>query len=210
MQSAAPDTDALSRINRYTRREFTADELYVFSVRACDDLTDRDYERFTADCLAALAPMFLGRTMLCDHDWEAKKQTARVFNAEVVTEGESHYLRLDCYMLRSEETKATTDRIDAGILKEVSVGCAISRVTCSICGEAYYGCQHQKGVEYDGAVCVAELSEPTDAYELSFVAVPAQPKAGVLKGKTPGNHMSMDDLETAKAQIALEKIRFGG
>jgi len=34
---------------------------------------------------------------------------------------------------------------------------------------------------YDGTSCIVSLSNATDAYEVSFVAVPAQPGAGVTK-----------------------------
>ncbi len=34
--------------------------------------------------------------------------------------------------------------------------------------------------------CIVRLAEPTDAFEWSFVAVPAQPRAGVVKGFQPG------------------------
>ena len=53
---------------------------------------------------------------------------------------------------------------------------------CSICGSEYGSCGHCKGEHYDGQLCCAILKEPIDAYEFSFVAVPAQPNAGVLKG----------------------------
>jgi hypothetical protein len=43
-----------------------------------------------------------------------------------------------------------------------------------------------KGESYDGQVCCAILQEPMDAYEFSFVAVPAQREAGVLKGMGGG------------------------
>jgi hypothetical protein len=58
----------------------------------------------------------------------------------------------------------------------------MGRSVCSICGGEYGDCGHQKGQYYDGQLCCAILKEPMDAYEFSFVAVPAQVNAGVLKG----------------------------
>ncbi|OLA42145.1 MAG: hypothetical protein BHW31_01510 [Firmicutes bacterium CAG:110_56_8] len=58
----------------------------------------------------------------------------------------------------------------------------MGRSVCSICGSDYGSCGHRKGESYDGQVCCAILQEPMDAYEFSFVAVPAQREAGVLKG----------------------------
>ena len=60
------------------------------------------------------------------------------------------------------------------------MGCSVGRGVCSICG-AEGGCRHVRGQAYDGKLCFTELRNPTDAYEWSFVAVPAQRGAGVLK-----------------------------
>ena len=56
---------------------------------------------------------------------------------------------------------------------------------CSICGHDIHDrglCSHVKGRTYEGKRCIARLADPTDAFEWSFVAVPAQPRAGVVKG----------------------------
>ena len=45
--------------------------------------------------------------------------------------------------------------------------------------------KRQPGEVYDGAQCFFQLEEAVDAYEFSFVAVPAQPRAGVVKGLCP-------------------------
>ena len=66
------------------------------------------------------------------------------------------------------------------------MGCAMGRAVCSICGSEYGQCGHAKGEHYDGQLCCAILKEPMDAYEFSFVAVPAQRDAGVLKGMGAG------------------------
>lgn len=50
---------------------------------------------------------------------------------------------------------------------------------CSICGKE--NCEHHGGERYDGKLCFFTLLDPVDAYEWSFVAVPAQRKAGVIK-----------------------------
>lgn len=208
-KAAASEAD-IAKINQYTRRELTAEEVYVFSIRACDDQPDRDFERFTVDCLNGLKELYIGKTVIFDHFWSAMKQTARVYDSEVVSEDGETFLRLDAYMLKTEQTQQIIDAIDGGILKEVSVGCAVKTATCSICGELYGGCEHRKGKMYDDKLCICELSEPIDAYEVSFVAVPAQPKAAVQKSAEEDKHMSINDADRAKAQVIIEKLRFGG
>ena len=189
-----PDERQLAQVNRYAKTPLTQDKVYVFSLRLCDDRVDRDFERFTPEALEKMAAMFLGKTGIADHDWSAEKQLARIFDARVVREDEGCYLEAWAYMLRNEKTAAVIEEIEAGIRKEVSVGCAMGRATCSICGESYGVCAHRKGVRYDGETCVKLLSDPTDCYEFSFVAVPAQPAAGVLKAWKGGEGMTLQEL----------------
>ena len=173
--------EVLAKINRFTLAPLSAEQVFTFKIGAADDQVDRDEERFTPECLSQLAKLFVGKTVIFDHEWSAGKQTARVFDGETVTENGVTKLLLYAYMLRNDKTQPTINAINGGILREVSVGCAVSKATCSICGESFCGCPHRKGEVYDGKSCHVDLSEATDAYELSFVAVPAQREAGVTK-----------------------------
>lgn len=184
-----PEADELALINALARRELGADEVYTFALRLCDNDIDRDFERFDDTALDELAALFVGVSGVFDHQWSAKGQTARIYRTEVVAEDGAltadgrpcRYLKGWAYMMRSEENAGLIAEIDGGIKREVSVGCAVERVLCSICGEALEECPHEKGEEYDGQVCHGVLTGATDAYEWSFVAVPAQRKAGVIK-----------------------------
>ena len=207
LETMPPDEAALAEINKLTRRPLAAEDVYTFALRACDDQPDRDNERFSVDCLHGLLPLYIGKTVLLDHDWSASRQCARIYTGEVVTEGGISFLRLCCYMLRAPETAPMITAIDGGILREVSVGCACRKMTCSICGEPYGGCDHRKGHIYDGVRCLAILSEPTDAYEVSFVAVSAQPAAGICKSAKSTN-MTTKMLEAAKKRLCIEKNRY--
>lgn len=99
----------------------------------------------------------------------------------------------EAYVLRTERNADLIADIEGGIKKEVSVGCAMGQARCSICGEPYGTCAHRKGAVYDGETCLAVLSEPLDAYEFSFVAVPAQRAAGVTKAGKEGYGMTLQD-----------------
>ena len=80
------------------------------------------------------------------------------------------------------------------------MGCAVERAVCSICGQDIHTCPHEKGEEYGGQQCWADLVGATDAYEWSFVAVPAQREAGVVKRFGPGGG---DGLALLRKQAAL-------
>ncbi|MBQ2694081.1 MAG: hypothetical protein IJF57_00875 [Clostridia bacterium] len=191
----------LELIGQFARKKLNADELYTFSLILCDNDIDRDSEKFTVSALHTLAKLFVGKTGIFDHNMKSKDQTARIYAAEVMTDpqrktadGEDYtYIKAKAYMVRTEKNKDLIAEIDAGIKKETSVGCCIKDISCSICGRNIKteGCEHQKGKVYGGKLCCYLLSEPTDAYEWSFVAVPAQKNAGVIKSFNPAQ-------ETAK------------
>ena len=180
--SALATTAQMEAINAQARTQLTAEQVYVFSVRLCDDQIDRDGERFDTAALPVLAKLFIGKTGIVDHKWSSDSQVARIFATEVVQEQGISYIKAWAYIRRGGSADEVIADIEAGIKKEVSVGCSMGRSVCSICGTDYGECGHHKGEFYDGQLCCAILKEPMDAYEFSFVAVPAQRDAGVLKG----------------------------
>ena len=176
----------LEAINAQAKAELTAEQVYVFSVRLCDDQIDRDGERFDTAALPALAKMFVGKTGIVDHKWSSSGQVARIFETQVIQDNGVSYIKAWAYIRRGGNAEEIIADIEAGIKKEISVGCAMGRAICSVCGGEYGECGHQKGEHYDGMLCCVILKEPLDAYEFSFVAVPAQREAGVMKGLGEG------------------------
>ena len=180
--SGVPTAAQMERINAMAKGKLTPEQVYVFSVRLCDDQIDRDMERFDTAALPELAKLFLGKTGILDHCWSSEHQVARIFQTQVAQENGVSYIKAWAYIRRGGHSEEIIADIEAGIKKEVSVGCAMGRSVCSVCGGDYGTCGHQKGTYYDGQLCCVILREPMDAYEFSFVAVPAQPAAGVIKG----------------------------
>lgn len=181
VNSGAPTAVQLEAINVQAKARLNGDQVYVFSLRLCDDQIDRDYERFDTRALAGLAKLFIGKTGIVDHKWSAENQVARIFETQVVQEDGVSFIKAWAYIRRGGANDEIIADIEAGIKKEVSVGCSMGRAVCSVCGSEYGTCGHMKGEAYDGQICCAILQEPVDAYEFSFVAVPAQRDAGVLK-----------------------------
>lgn len=85
-QSVTATEEELALINRWSRKELTAEEVYAFTVKLCDNEIDRDGERFTTGALEALAEKFVGKSGIFDHRWSAAGQSARIYKAEVVCE----------------------------------------------------------------------------------------------------------------------------
>lgn len=183
--------EILDKINKFTRREFSEEEIYVFSVILCDNDIDRDYECFSDKALERLKEMFIGKTGIFDHNASTSNQNARIFETEIIADSERRtrngsiykYLKASAYMVRTDENKNLIAEIDGGIKKEVSISCSANKRICSVCGadKAKTGCNHAKGKTFDGKLCYVILDDISDAYEWSFVAVPAQVNAGVTK-----------------------------
>lgn len=191
----------LKKINKYTLSPVTAEDVFIFKATMADnEQDDRNHMPFDLKALQALKKLYPGKTMLKDHSRRADNQIARIYDTELVqnankqTElGELHTeLVAKIYMIKTDSNKDLIAEIIGGIKKEVSTSCTPEKMICNICNtdnmKKY--CRHWPGVEYtveDGSPegtkkrCKMLLSGAKEAYELSFVAVPAQPRAGTHK-----------------------------
>ena len=204
--------ELLEKVNRFTRKTLTADEIYVFPVILCDNEIDRDNERFSIPALRKMAELFIGKTGIFDHNPKGENQTARIFDTEVktyvdkVTSAGEPYTCLigKAYMVKTNKSADLIAEIDGGIKKEVSVSCSVKKNICSICGAdmKVSPCTHIKGAKYGDKLCHIILDEPFDAYEWSFVAIPAQKNAGVTKKYGAENHISEDVVKHLKCEVA--------
>lgn len=224
VKSFEVNSNAMDKINSFTRKELTEDDVYIFPMVMCDNELDRDFDKFEVETLKTLAELYKGKTVIFDHSCSAANQTARIFDTEVVHvpnektfDGTDLYQLVGyAYMLKSEATQEIINNLDAGILKEVSVNCSVGENKCSICGNDYFfgDCQHWKSRQYDGKTCFTYLGKAKDAYEVSFVAVPAQPGAGVTKSwyddtnskkaKGAKNIMNYEEAKTSLAEIGVD------
>lgn len=193
--------DDLKKINCYTLSKVSAEEVFIFKATIADnEQDDRNYMPFDLKALKDLVKLYPGKTMLKDHNRRADNQIARIFDTELIqnanktTElGEVHTeLVAKMYMIRTDSNKDLIAEIVGGIKKEVSTSTVPEKMVCNICGvdNMKQYCRHFPGVEYDTAdatgkatkkKCKMLLHGAKEAYELSFVAVPAQPRAGTHK-----------------------------
>ena len=193
--------DDLAKINKYTLTPKTAEDVFIFKMTIADNgQDDRNFMPFNLKAIKDLKKLYVGKTMIFDHRRSAANQVARVFDTEIVTDekattelGETFAsLIAKAYMIRTESNKDLIAEIDGGIKKEVSTSTVPEKMICNICGadnmKEY--CRHWPGVTYETTdatgksekkVCKMLLYGAKEAYELSFVAVPAQPRAGAHK-----------------------------
>ena len=156
--------------------------------------------------------------MIKDHRRAADNQIARVYDTELqqdsskTTGSGELYTKLiaKCYMVKTEKNADLISEIKAGIKKEVSTSCKPKHAFCSICGvdniKSY--CAHYWGKEYETQngkkTCYFTLDGAKEAYEVSFVAVPAQPRAGTTKKYGGKENKKEKNKNNEEAEIDLK------
>lgn len=199
-KSGRPDDGDLALINAQALEPLSREEVFAFRVTMCDNACDRDFERIADSALGEMAPLFVGKTVVKDHEHRSDNQVARIYECHV-EEGEGGYRSLSagCYMLDTPANAELIAEVKGGIRREVSVCFGLTHAVCSICGadNCERMCSHVPGKldKKTGKVCEMELSGVTDAYELSFVAVPAQRAAGVTRKDYGGAEADLEDGE---------------
>lgn len=214
----------LKQINKYTLAPLKAEDVFVFkSVIGDNETDDRNGEPFNLKALKDMEKLYPGKTVLKDHFRRADNQVARIYATELVTEpkltgaGEPFTkIVAKSYMVRTAANADLIKEIQGGIKKEVSTGVRPKRLICNICGsdnmKTY--CPHWPGREYDKeggkTTCTLTIDGVKEAYELSLVAVPAQPRAGTIKhyGPKPEPEKAEEEAVTPKADettLAEEK-----
>ena len=184
--------EELKIINSFARADMKAEDVYAFRIVCCDNQIDRDFERFSDEAIAKMAELYVGKTIIKDHLPSADNQIGRIYKTDVESgENGSKRLVASAYIPKTESNIPIIENIESGVNKEVSVGCAVQKRICSICGKDIQNCSHLKSKNYEGKVCYALLDGVYDVYELSFVAVPSQKSAGVIKSfKAMPDHQS--------------------
>lgn len=211
------NTEKLQLLNQFTRRELTEEEVYIFDVILCDNEIDRDFEKFSLSALKTLQELFIGKTGIFDHDAKSSGQTARIFHTELAEDSErktstdENYVCLKgcAYMVRTSANENLIKEIEGGIKKEVSISCSASVQKCSVCGanKRTKNCPHTKGKEYAGKTAYVILDKITDAYEWSFVAVPAQKNAGVTRKFFSESNNTQSNFDHETAQKLFENLK---
>ncbi|MBR1382780.1 MAG: hypothetical protein IJ555_03075 [Ruminococcus sp.] len=224
LKSHSVTDEDLEKINEYALEPLTADEIYAFKVVMGDnELDDRNNMPFTSNGLKDLQRLYPGKPFIMAHnDRDVKSLFARIYDTELSiddtkrTSAEEPYTALigKCYMAISADNESLRADIKAGIKKEVSTGFRCSSLKCSICGKdnCVDECKHWPGRVYAkngmDTKCQMLIDGCSEAYELSLVTIPAQPRAGTIKSaegapEDPEAETSAHDSEKLRLELEL-------
>lgn len=173
-----PTAEQMAKINLYTASPKSAEEIIAFDTLSCNDMVDRDDDRFVTDCVKDFAKLEgayspVGKSFMVSHDY-TKLPVGRIFDVGTKKVEDALHLTNSVYMPNTDQYKSYAENLDFGIYWAVSVGVMLEEQTCSVCDSPMVGrfwvfCMengHEKGLWYD------PKSEEKDAWGW---ALPVEP-----------------------------------
>ena len=228
VSNLSPSDEHLEMINRFTRTEKAAHEVYAFPTYALNDMLDRDLDRFTAKSIRdmfKMAPelgpigkpfMYLPSKEVMNHAGATTK--GRIYHGEATKEAGVTWAKLWVYMPNTEQNKEFIENVDYGVLWAVSVGLGVKTMECSICKESFvtpFFCknEHWKGDTYNGQLCTAEVNKIAEFHELTQCYLGSQYDASIARTSKSfynigyGMNMTMNDEdEVDKAVVPYKEF----
>lgn len=155
---ARPTDEELAVINTMTRSPKTADEVVVFNTLSCNDLVDRDLDKFptkTVKDFAALPAPYgsIGKSFMVGHDY-SKLPVGRIFDAGIKEVEGATFMTNKVYLPNTAQHKDFIENMDYGVYWAVSVGVMLDDVKCAVCDNhmsswgGYCFAGHVKGLYY--------------------------------------------------------------
>lgn len=138
-----PSDEELAKINEFTKVTATADNVVAFPLMSCNDMYDRDDERFTPDTIPAFASLeppfsFTGKSFMADHDYQMAKVRGRIFDTDTAADGDVNFLTNKVYVPKTQQYADYIENLDFGLAWAVSVGVVVDKALCSICDSPVY------------------------------------------------------------------------
>lgn len=200
-----PSEEQLSVINTFTSSRKSAEEVLCFDTMSCNDIIDRDLDKFTTDCVKDFAKLdgslgSVGKSFMVSHDY-TKLPVGRIFDVGTKSVEDNLFLTNSVYMPNTEQYKDYAENLDFGIYWAVSVGVMLEDSACTVCGSPMVGNYwtfciengHEKGLWYD------PNSEEKDSWGW---ALPVEPN-------TKGAMLCTRDLFTPKDFYELSQCFLG-
>lgn len=164
------------------------EDLFVYPIRLCDNIKDRDDEKFSDIALTSICSKAVGVVGIKNHEWNSENAHSRIYKAEIEEIDGIKSVVGYAYTLVTNSNIEFINNIKSGLLQEVSIGFSAKSYS-----------------EENGTKIIDDV---TDLYEWSFVAVPAQPKAGVIKSKKGVKSMELEArIKELEAEVETKSVR---
>lgn len=196
-----PTPDELALINKFSNIELTKEEVLVFPLTSADQNVDRAADQFTPKALKDMAERSPDKPYLLDHNWSSKSIVGKIFDAKA-----GKTLQQKVYVPITEKHQEIIDGMLTGLMNKVSVGFSMDPkdYICSSCNKSLYSleCSHYPGgKDKEGKPVIGIIRGVKDYFEISNVAVPCQPAAGIRRSATK----SLQSEEVVSSEELLEE-----
>lgn len=202
----------LKKIANWTREEIAPEFLHTYPVLMIDTAPTRNNVIYTEKSQKKSVKGWQGVTYLfndiggaggswfqADHTLQAASQKARIYDSRIVSTPKGEIGSLAWFYAVEgidEATNSFIKKLDAGILREVSIHVTVPEgVTCSICEAPFADCEknsgawHWPGDKYGKKTCYMSTGEGLLVpLELSSVACPGSVNAHVMKDDDVENY----------------------
>lgn len=165
----------LALINHYALRALSREDVIVRSALVANDQVDSYFTRFSKGALDLIAQMLPGTPVMRNHGtWSSDDLPVGIwFRSDVEERDGANWVRGWFYMVREPLTDSIGARMDGGVIREVSLSWMMRAidVKCSICGRNEMDplCDHVPGLDYNGALCVWDMTNVRSVEEASLV-----------------------------------------
>lgn len=183
-QPSQAQADLIALINDriHPPTPLTLEDVHIRAMRLVSDQVNDHGGRFPIEEHERLCELLIDSPVMIGHD-HSSLPVARNFAARCVDEGDRSWVEVWFYWLKGEgphHDQLAAD-IDAGVVKEGSIGFEFALPQCSICGQDIRTCEHIPDVEYDGRVAHYEYRNIIRVLETSLVYRGATPNTRIVK-----------------------------
>jgi hypothetical protein len=220
-EGSLPSPTDLALINRFALEPLTAEQVYVRTMRLCNDKYDRSGERFPLGYLNRFRDTLPGKSLLPVHD-KKSLPLGLFFKADVEQDGAVQHVVTSFYMVRSAGNEELRAQIDAGVVGHVSIGFRWSDLICDICQRSYYQasrdengelrwCAHLIGRLYNGVECTATYGgdlRKVEAVEGSLVYLGCQYESEIVKSALWGGEEDAERVPDPAAEKELIRRKY--
>ncbi len=159
-----PNEQQLALINRLSKRNFEAKDVFVFGGKSAGDrIIEERYIQISKELLDTFVNNAKeGVSWLLNHSWSSWSEPVtiygRTFDARLQPssdKNETVELIIDKYIPRSDTIKngrsanSVIEDIENGVLFDTSIGWGSNKYVCSICNSNYWDCSHWRGNTYE-------------------------------------------------------------
>lgn len=161
--SFACSDEELKLIETVWGKPVKKEDVFIFTMRICDNDIDKDNECFSVSALYQIAEMIVGkRGIISNISVNEKNIVAQIYSAKVCCDYEKRtaigqdyqYVEAKGFIIYNDNTKTICKMIQSEQIQEVSIGCAVAT--------------HKKRVSPDYGE-YTELRDVTEVYEWAFV-----------------------------------------